>query len=217
MIRYIVITTVCLFMCACTREARDQAAADAYEGVDAMERVAEDPKVSEIGHGVKTNILATRGFTSPSELPRPQMTYSQIVSNPPMYQRQAEANMRSAQGVGMYTLLGVAGAGLLAFAMKSLGIGGPILQWATSLMQNKKQKEEAFASASEASLARLAIREIEDLPPEHANPIKKAISHEVDPDQEKAIRRILREEALKRRIKPTSGESLLHSSPNEGS
>lgn len=181
-----------LFLSAgCLSEAsRNQSAADAFEGVDAMALVS--PDTLEIGRGVQTNILATRGMTSVQELPRPQMTAQRIVDNPALYQQQADHNMQRSKGLS-WAALAVVGGGIIVAALKALGIGGPLLEVVKRLMETSKQREERCFQEGASRLGIRAVREIERLPEDQGKPIKKVISHgkDHDPEQEKVIRRVL--------------------------
>jgi hypothetical protein len=179
--------------CSDRERARDQAAADGHEGVEAILRVA--PVAEPIGRGVQTNILAARGKTEINELPRAQLRAEDIVENPALYQQQARQNMRRAHDAGLLGVIGLGALVTLFGILKATGVGGPLVHWVGNFLDNAKQRSERAHAEAEARVGRRMVRVVEQLPPEQGRPIKQQISHAPDhtPEDEKAIRTILRE------------------------
>lgn len=179
--------------CSDRERALDQAAADGHEGVEAILRVA--PVTEPIGRGVQTNILAARGKTEVNELPRAQMRAEDIVENPALYQRQSRQNMRRAHEAGLLGVLGLGALATLLGVLKATGVGGPLVHWVGNFLDNTQQRGERARVEAEARVGRRMVRVVEQLPPEQGRPIKQQISHAPGhtPDDEKAIRTILRE------------------------
>ena len=176
-------------------QARDQAAADGHEGVEAMIQVA--PQTEPIGRGVQNNFLASRGKTNTNELPRPQMRAAEIAENPSLYQQQSQQNIRRGRQMGTLALLGLGALASVVTALKASGFGGPLMHWVGGLLDNSKQRDQNERLVSEARVGRRMVRIAEELPPETGKQIKQAVSHAPDhqPEDERAIRSILKETA----------------------
>lgn len=186
-----------LILAGCASQARDQAAADALAGIDAMAQVA--PATAPIASGASDHVLATRGVRDRSELPAPQMQPAAIVAAPEDYQAQGKQAIEDSAGWGV--LAGIGSALVLALGVaRQLGVGGPLVGIAEWVLTSGRQRaQEAAKQARQGDLAGAAVSiigAIESAPAAVAKPVKKAVSKVVTPEQEAAIRRVLQDMSL---------------------
>ena len=187
---FAVIAALCLV--ACASGARDQAAADAYAGAQAVAHAA--PQLAPVAGGIAVNALATRGAQSPDDLPAPLMAPVDILLQPDVYRAQAEKTHSESMSSGFWAMLG--GGALLALGVVSrLGLGGPIVGVLSGILENAATKKQRQKAQSLAGFGVTAIEIIEALPEEIGGVVKKQISKAVTPEQEKAIREVLSEGA----------------------
>lgn len=179
-----------LFLSGCASDARDQAAADAYAGAQAMGRAV--PDLGRIANGVAVNALATRGARTPADLPAPQMAPDQILSDPGKYDENAKKTHGDSLGAGFWAALG-GGALLVLGIAQRLGLGGPVVGLLSTVLENTAAKDQKRKERELASFGVKAIEIVEDLPEDLSATIKKQVSKAVTPDQEKAIRQVLEE------------------------
>ena len=175
-----------------TDMARDQAAADAIAGVDAMVMVA--PETAPIGVGVELHALATRGKERRDQLPAPQMAPAAIVADADIYQDQGRKAVKDSLSVGFWAAAG--GVLVLALgAIKATGLGGSIVTAAASLLLSAKQKVEERRRGDMAGVGQALIEAVETADPAIAQPMKKlakdAIGRVVGPEGMAVVARVV--------------------------
>lgn len=207
--RILTVLILALFLSGCAGAARDQGAADAYAGADAiaqeskrqesiaiaqgyMQIGAAFGKLYEIAKGVGTNALASRGARTPKDLPEAQISADEILEDPAKYESNAESTHEDSLGTGFWAAVSGGGLLLLTIAQR-LGLGGPIVGVVATVLENTKTKDQKRKERELASFGVKAIEIIEDLPEDLSATIKKQVSKAVTPDQEKAIRQVLEE------------------------
>ena len=185
---FVFVAVIILALTGCKDGPRDQAAADAIAGIDAMTIVA--PETQPIAVGATDHVLATRGLERRGQLPTPRMAPATIVNNADAYQQQGKDAIEASKSLGFVgILLGAAVA--IAGIIKATGLGGPLVQMAATLVESRATKAQKQHASDLAGVGVVAIQVLESLPPEQGGAIKKAISKAVTPEQEAAIRREL--------------------------
>lgn len=182
-----------LLLAGCGREPqRNQAAADALAGTDAMVLVA--PEVQPIATGTADHILAARGVERRDQLPPPRMQPAAIVANVPAYQEQGKAAIQESLSPGWWAAIIGGGIGLLGLAGR-LGLLGPIGGWIAGALTPARQAVAQVRTGNLAGAGLTMISTLETAPPEIAKPIKALLSKAFSPEQEAEVRRVLAEMA----------------------
>ena len=173
-------------------DSRRQAAADAVAGIQVL-RAEQPASVREPVADAAQQLAAAAAGTTLDRLPPPQILPEQIPARIPEYQAQA-ANAATSTGwwlaVGGWT---IAALGIVAGVVRVAGIGGPIVGIVAGIVEGAaaKRERERQASLAGAALTMVDVVEQLDLPQ-----VKKAISKNVTPEQDAAIRQRLAEKVV---------------------
>jgi hypothetical protein len=174
------ILTVALSGCT----SRRQAAADAVAGI-AVLRTEQPASVREPVADAAITLTAAAAGTTPDRLPPPTLTPAAIVTAPASY-----AALASSVGstTGWWIAAGgwaLAAAGLLAGAVRVSGLGGPVVAMIASVVEGAAAKRERARQADLAGAAKTMIDVVDAV---NLPVVKKAISKNLTPEQEAAVR-----------------------------
>lgn len=193
--KFILALAFVIFLSSCASNERQQNASNAIAGIEALGSFDLDEATRQIiAQGATKHSLAAVNTSSVSDLPPPTIDASAIVVDPGQYLKAAEeAYSRATKGFLLSAATwGVAGLALLAAAVRVVGLGGPVVQVASSLILSATQKKEQEKQRSLATLATKAIGVIEEL---DVKPAKKAVSKVVSPEEQAMILEVLNRKA----------------------
>lgn len=157
---------------------RDQAAAEAVQGTRALATMAGTQEAQTVAAGATDYILATRGKGSVEELPAPQWNPQAIIDNAQGY-ADAGRSARDEMSGGFWALVGggaLAGVALLAGAVRTLGVGGPIAQLVASVVLSRTEKQTRKQREALADIAPVIIQAVETV---NAQSVKELVSAEL--------------------------------------
>jgi hypothetical protein len=182
--RLLIALTAMMMITACGQ--RQQYAADAIAGVDALERISAHPaQAAPIAAGTRAYVAATAG-TAQAALPAPSRGPDAILADPPAYQSQAEVAEQQATA-GWWARAAAWTGGVLLAALALLktipGAHRPVVTVLDALLSNRADREQqrcqAQVTEAGATVARLALAlhpELRDHVPSALRPALDALS-----------------------------------------
>ena len=170
---------LCLTVVGCGSE-RKQNAADAIAGVEAVELYGAD--IATVAGPTKLYIASASGSLI-EDLPAPSIPPHQVERRLAQYQQGAK---ESQEGLGFWAQIAAWGGGFAAIALglaRTLGIGGPLVGVAESILVSRQGKREKEKQRELATVAGYAIQAIEAI--DHKG-IKQLINDSVT-DKQRAV------------------------------
>lgn len=184
---FVLSTIFCMFLVLAGCTARKQAAADAVAGLQVL-RTEQPASVREPVADAAMQFAAAAAGTTVDKLPPAALAPAAIAANPAQYAALAD---KAASSTGWWLAVGgwsIAAVGLLAGAVRASGLGGPIVAMIATVVESAASKKE---KARQSALAGAASTMVDVVDAVNYAPIKRAISKNLTPEQETAVRQLL--------------------------
>lgn len=151
-----------LLLSSCAAQSRDQHAADALAGLDALP-LASPEVLPEISKGIEAHIEAIAGARR-ADLPPPTQTPQQILSAPSAYRGDAERRRDDTLSAAGWFGWILAGTAVLAGAIKVTGAGGPVGFLLLSVLENSTQRRARQKTEAVRDGFQVIVEAIEQAP-----------------------------------------------------